>query len=261
MGALVDKSLESDKHYWHGYTKMYESIFSHLKFPEYILEFGVFHGASIRFLAERFPSSKITGLDILPFQSDWPTSEAISYGEVDQSNRHLIEHFLKELNQEFDLVIEDGSHHPQHQINSLLASVPFMKKNSIYVIEDIHTSKFELSTFGQFDQKLKRGKALKPKPYVNLYNFLLGFDHALKSDVKIDYFLKNIDWNVSRLTRTEAKIIADSVLSVHFFNRNTYPAKCFNCGGKEYVLGINQCICGVNILSSFDSICAYLIFK
>lgn len=257
----MDKSLESDKHYWHGYTDMYEEIFSHLMAPEHILEFGVYHGASIRFLAERFPNSKITGLDILPVQVDWPKSGSISYIKVDQGDRKIMDQSLKQLGHKFDLVIEDGSHHPQHQINSLFATMPLMKKNSVYVIEDIHTSKFELSTFGQFDQKTKRGKNIKPKPHINLYNFLLGLEHALRREADIVSFLENINWNKSRMTATEAKFISNSVQSIHFFNRNTYPSKCFSCGGSEYILEVNQCLCGVNIFSNFDSISAYMIFN
>jgi hypothetical protein len=240
---------------------MYEGIFSLLKSAEHILEFGVYHGASIRFLAERLPNSKITAVDILPFQSDWPKSKSISYIEADQGNRQLLERSLNELDHRFDLVIEDGSHHPQHQINSLLASIPLMKKNSIYVIEDIHTSKYELSTFEHFDRKTKLGKIVKPKPHINLYNFLLGLEHALRCSSDIELFLKRIDWNESRITYPEAKIIADSIRSVHFFNRNTYPSKCFNCGGSEFILEINQCICGVDIFSNFDSICTYMVFN
>ena len=38
---------------------------------------------------------------------------------------------------EFDLIVEDGSHLPDHQVASLDAFAPFLKHTGVYVLEDI----------------------------------------------------------------------------------------------------------------------------
>jgi hypothetical protein len=260
-GVELDKSLESDKHYWHGYSEMYEEIFSLIASPSSILEFGVFHGASIRFLNQRFPEAKILGLDILPVQTDWPVGHNISYGKINQADFQGLCEYFQVLNEFFNLVIEDGSHHPVHQVNSLVSVLPQMKPGSIYVVEDIHTSKQELGENFHFDQPTKWRSEKKPKRFLNLYNFLLGLEHSIRLGGEPLSRYVDEDWAFGRLTREQAEYISSRVKSVSFFNRNTYPSKCHNCGSSEYEIALNLCSCGVNILSSFDSISAFVILN
>lgn len=257
----MDKSLQTDKHFWHGYTQMYDDIFEITHDPRNILEYGVFHGASIRFLAERFPNSQILGLDILEPQSDWPTSSKISYLEIDQGDFSGLQKTLAQQNRFYDLVIEDGSHHPVHQINSLLATLPFMKPGSVYVVEDIHTSKYELATKLHFDRPLKKRFNAEPQEFLNLYNFLLGVEHSLRIGRDPMSQFADRDWNSNRLTLTQAQYISSRVSQLTFFNRNTYPTRCFNCGSENFNYALDLCSCGVSILSNYDSISSYIVLK
>ncbi len=118
--------IESDKHYWHRYTELYENAFRKLGEVARIVEFGVSHGASIRWLLEYFPSAQITGLDILPVQPDWPISERITYRQVDQGDRAAVRAALYQLAGPVDIIIEDGSHIPQHQATLLADCVALL---------------------------------------------------------------------------------------------------------------------------------------
>ena len=51
--------------------------------------------------------------------------------------------FLKSLADQygpFDIVIDDGSHAPAHQVASLTALWPHVKVGGVYLVEDLHTS-------------------------------------------------------------------------------------------------------------------------
>jgi len=126
----------SDKFFWHGYIPFYE-IIQNRDFQK-IAEFGVFKGGSIRWLLERFPQSEIFGADILPIQPEWPVDERFHFRQLDQSNREQIKSFLAE--RKFDLIIEDGSHIPEHQVNCLIEGMRLLQSGGIYILEDIQTS-------------------------------------------------------------------------------------------------------------------------
>ena len=53
--------LTSDKHYWHRYTDTYQQAFQALSPVTDILEFGVLRGASIAWMAKRFPAARDRG--------------------------------------------------------------------------------------------------------------------------------------------------------------------------------------------------------
>ena len=41
------------------------------------------------------------------------------------------------FNVKFDLIIDDGWHHPEAQINSLIAYLPYLNYKGTYIVEDI----------------------------------------------------------------------------------------------------------------------------
>src|SRR5258708_6038092 len=49
---------DSDKHYWHRYIETYLAAFARLGEVRRVIEFGVLHGASIRWLAHCFPGAE-----------------------------------------------------------------------------------------------------------------------------------------------------------------------------------------------------------
>ena len=157
----------SDKITWHRYLDFYEPYLTRLDgHAPRLLEFGVLNGASIRHLAERYPQSRITGVDILPAQPTWPVDARIDYARLDQDKPEEIAQLFIDQPGPYDLIIEDGSHIPAHQRNCLLASLPHIRPGGTYILEDLHTS----------HPSHPSGRR-RHRNTVNCYHVLLAFEH------------------------------------------------------------------------------------
>lgn len=133
-GEKIEKG--TDKNTTHSYGPIYEKIFHELQGRNNlkILEIGVYGGGFTRVLHESFPEADIYCLDIsyinYMFEKNNPK---IHLFEMDGTKKETADF----LNETFDLIIEDGSHLVEHQKASLDAFAPYLKKNGIYVTEDI----------------------------------------------------------------------------------------------------------------------------
>lgn len=103
--------------------------------PFTLLEIGVHTGGSMRLWRERFPASRIIGLDHDISQSG--PIEGVELREGDQGNPETLQGLIAEFGG-FDVVIDDGSHVWSDQLASLYALWPHTR--CIYAIEDIETS-------------------------------------------------------------------------------------------------------------------------
>jgi len=140
----------TDKVFWHRYDQVYKTAFGSLTRVDRILEFGVFRGESIRWLRQLYPEATIVGVDIVTERDEWPRDDKIQYVQLDQGNTQELRALASRHKSPFDLVIEDGSHHPQHQKNCLVELLPGIRAGGVYVLEDIHTSSAELRAQGVF---------------------------------------------------------------------------------------------------------------
>ena len=116
---------------------MYERHFSFFKGKQpAILEIGVRRGGSLDIWKKYFgPGSTIVGIDIDPScQSMRSHGFHIHIG--DQSDENFLQKVL-EGHQEFDVVIDDGSHVGSHMIKSFEYIYPRMSANGVYVVEDV----------------------------------------------------------------------------------------------------------------------------
>jgi hypothetical protein len=90
-------------------------------------------GASLRVWRDYFKNAQVYGADIdkdILFQEN-----RIKTFYVDQLNAPSIETMWKEIGiQNFDIIIDDGLHTTDANINSFNK----LKKNGIYIIEDVH---------------------------------------------------------------------------------------------------------------------------
>lgn len=134
----------TDKFGGHLYTPVYHHLLGHLRDqPLKILEIGVggyndpnCGGASLRMWAEYFPNAQVTGLDFFEKTIDLPPRVRIERGSQDDTA------LLLRLNAEygpFDLVIDDGSHRPEHMIASFMTLYPLLSPDGLYLIEDTQT--------------------------------------------------------------------------------------------------------------------------
>jgi len=126
---------------WSGYFDVYERHLKKFvgKAPR-ILEIGVLGGGSIELWLKYFgQNTSVTAIDI--------NQECLKYeydGDVkiimgNQGDPAFWNDFLQTNNQ-FDIVIDDGSHIMEHQITTMNKVFPHLKEGGVYICEDTHTS-------------------------------------------------------------------------------------------------------------------------
>ncbi|WP_115461519.1 class I SAM-dependent methyltransferase [Winogradskyella aurantiaca] len=240
----------SDKVFWHRYLPFYEEEFKGMDGFEHILEFGVFKGASIRWLFERFPKSMIHAADILPVQEEWPIHDRIQYYYVDQDSKQSIIKLFKAIDTKLDLIIEDGSHRPVHQKNCLIQGLNNLNPGGVYILEDLQTSHP-----GHIFYKELR------KKYFGPYHLLLALEHQLATFNKIDLDSLINGEPKSLFSKEELGSVVEKIKSVKIYKRSTLPLKCYRCGSSSFNYIDLKCSCGIGLMSESDSISAVIHLK
>ena len=99
-------------------------------------------GASLKVWKEFFPNAKIYGADI--DRDSLFHEERIYTYYVDQYNKSSIKAMWSEINEkEFDLIIDDGAHYYDANINFFENSFDKLKNDGLYIIEDIRLSEIQ----------------------------------------------------------------------------------------------------------------------
>ena len=240
---------ETDKFFWHGYIPFYESFFKNFN-PNTILELGVANGHSIRYLLERFPMAQICGADIIQRTPAWPVDQRFCTLQIDQGNIPAIQDFFSKNN--FDLIIEDGSHHPIHQVTCLIYGIQAVNAGGIYILEDIHTS-HPLDSFYVSRAPLKRFfQKWSSFPKGNALTTLLAIGHYKRIGLVIDDIrAEKISLN-SLINKNEVLKLSKKIKNVHLYRRSHLPDKCI-CGSVDYDYSNYQCTCGNPVFSDKDS--------
>ena len=118
----TDKSSE-----FHNYTKYYFELFEDMRDEKInLLEIGIDKGASLMMWADFFEVGNITGIDI---NCKDTTNGRITTIKADQRDF--------KTDQVFDIIIDDGSHNPEHFLKSLGNLWPSLKSGGYYCIEDL----------------------------------------------------------------------------------------------------------------------------
>jgi len=92
-------------------------------------------GASVRAFRDFFKKAKIFGTDIdknILFKE-----KRIKTYYANQTNLRSLENLFKKVGSNFDLIIDDGLHASYANINMIVGSLKFLKKNGFLIIEDI----------------------------------------------------------------------------------------------------------------------------
>ena len=128
QGRLIDR--------WEHYFSIYDRHLA--KFQKQfctVLEIGVSHGGSLQVWKEYLPHANITGVDIDPrCQAFGATPDQVI--TADQGNAEHMEAIAGLW--AWDIVIDDGSHVPEHQGISFKAIWPKLNPGGVYIIEDCH---------------------------------------------------------------------------------------------------------------------------
>ena len=102
------------------------------------LEIGVRGGASLRMWKDFFPNASIYGIDIDPTcKSHEEDRVKIFIGS--QNNKEFLEQVMQEVG-EVDMILDDGSHIVKHMIFSFNVLFNSVKKEGLYIIEDLRTT-------------------------------------------------------------------------------------------------------------------------
>jgi trans-aconitate methyltransferase len=136
MTPLCEIALKygTDKCGYHNYTPVYYDLLKDKKVKR-VLEVGIAAGCSLRMWRDFFPGADIFGFDIDP--DTFITEERIKCFPCDQNRASSLQTAAMNAGGNFDLIIEDGSHVPIHQIVSAWTLLTFLAPGGIYVIEDV----------------------------------------------------------------------------------------------------------------------------
>ena len=138
----------------HLFTLIYDSKFSHLRSDKIkFIEIGLWLGSSIRMWREYFQNAEIYGADLLTesemsnhvdninktqnldLKMNWNCD--FKFIQLNQEN----EEDFKKIDNDFDIIIEDGGHTMLQQQLSIKNLITKLKSGGFLVIEDVHTSK------------------------------------------------------------------------------------------------------------------------
>ena len=130
-------------HKWIHYFEIYDRYFSAFRGRDIrVLEIGVFHGGSLQMWKQYFgEQALIVGMDINP-RVEALGEAGIEIVVGDQSDPEFLRSVVDRFGP-FDIVIDDGSHVPAHQIASIEHLWPTLPENALYVVEDLHTNYWE----------------------------------------------------------------------------------------------------------------------
>jgi predicted O-methyltransferase YrrM len=213
-----------------------------------VLEFGVFKGDSIRWLAEQCPGATIRGCDIVPLQPEWPTSPRIQYRRVDQGSPDELRRLFAMEPHSLDLIIEDGSHVPTHQRNCLVEGIRHVRPGGAYVLEDIHTSHPDHAKY----------RADRPGAYVGPLQLLLALEHLRAINAPLDDDVVEALCRDSVFVADDVRLIDERLASIAIFKRATLPHRCYRCGRDAFDYAVLRCRCGEPLYAAADSMTAIL---
>jgi len=157
----------------HNYLPVYDRALSHLRdTPLQLIEIGVHKGASITMWAEYFPRAKLIGIDIDPKCKEYAT-DRISIRIGNQGDPAFLERLA--LSTRPMVVIDDGSHVWEHQIQTFRALFPVLRGGGYFIVEDIHTS------FGE-DYAATYGKGY----HETAFDYVAGIARAVVAGTRAD---------------------------------------------------------------------------
>lgn len=168
---------------WTHYFPIYERFLSKFKNQTVLLiEIGCGQGGSLQLWKRTLgPFARIVGIDIDPRCKNYE-EDHIHIRIGDQGDTQFLNSIIEEFGRP-DIVIDDGG----HKMNELKASFdflyPFIEKNGIYIVEDLHTCYWD--EYG--------GGYAKPESFIEKAKNLvdsLNAEHS-RGQVPEDEFTKN----------------------------------------------------------------------
>ena len=147
---FLDLPTSSDKLSHHGYHRVYPWFLSHFRDRHVrLLEIGIDRSESLRLWSSYF----IGGLTLHGIDRDEKHFEdsRVTLHQVDQSDRVQLRSFVDKVGTSFDVILDDGSHVPEHQVLTLEMLWPLLVPGGVYIVEDIETSYWGRASIYDYD--------------------------------------------------------------------------------------------------------------
>lgn len=140
MRRYADRNGGRMIHKWLHYFPVYERYLGRYRWKRLtMLEIGVAHGGSLQMWRAYFgPRARIVGADINPRVASL-AERGIALEVGDQSDPAFLQR-LVDRHGPFDVILDDGSHRPAHQIASITHLWPALAEGGTYIVEDLHTN-------------------------------------------------------------------------------------------------------------------------
>eukprot|EP00928_Gymnodinium_smaydae_P078209 TRINITY_DN6194_c0_g2_i1.p1 TRINITY_DN6194_c0_g2~~TRINITY_DN6194_c0_g2_i1.p1 ORF type:complete len:295 (+),score=30.86 TRINITY_DN6194_c0_g2_i1:78-962(+) len=142
---FFDSHLEGPGiHKWEHYFPVYEEHFTRFCVGQEslrMMEIGIQSGGSMLMWRHSFGAKLklLLGVDINPATREWERfGENVKVEIGDQSNTSFLQGLGKTYSDGFDVILDDGSHIPNHQFASFVNLWPLIRPGGVYMIEDIH---------------------------------------------------------------------------------------------------------------------------
>lgn len=156
-------SSESDKVWRHGYHRYYDRELAPYRDQEgiRILELGVARGYSLRVWGDYFSSvSALHGVDYATRSAQWlsktcqvaasPACDIVRIETVDISKVTELDKFAVSERTGWDIIIDDASHVPRHQLSAFKRLFPKLRPGGLYIVEDMETSYVDQGEIGPY---------------------------------------------------------------------------------------------------------------
>lgn len=126
--------------------------------PEVVYEEGIIpylkRGASLYMWRDFFPYAQIFGADIYPevlFKDD-----RIQTFLCDEKNKENIVKLIKKTGSDIDLFVDDGNHNKRRQVFLCKTAMPLLKKDVIYIIEDVRFPEEIANALPEYDCQISQ---------------------------------------------------------------------------------------------------------
>lgn len=128
---------------WSNYYPTYLEHFP--KKPKTIVEIGVREGDGLVWLHEHYPDARLIGIDI-----DCRPCRRGQWELIEANQARLTPEMLDRIGSA-DIIIDDGSHQPNHQAASFKKLWPLLNDRGVYAIEDLYfNSRLRCKLYGMF---------------------------------------------------------------------------------------------------------------
>lgn len=146
----------------HGYLDHYADILPGQEFVETVVEIGLQRGGkwrqgsmpSIRMWLEYYKSATVYGFDKQPLES---FDERFHFYKGDQGRVYDHIRFGDMIKGDIDVLLDDGSHRPTHQLLTFIYFWPRISKGGVYIIEDCNAVVQE-----EYPEKFRIHELIKP---------------------------------------------------------------------------------------------------